>query len=257
MTLGYSIVRWLTYPDTWDFVNEKPESAENPFQKEKAYAISIWNTGEDEWEHRSMEKRIISNITFSQTYIWKDINKITFYNDINVMILDEVVTDTVVYEITVNDFKKDGVVATPGRIVVDIPGSVFQDGENLIKFSAHIQGEDKTTNFAYKIIKENRDTFDFERRLEHDLSHELGGSAKVMPGIGIVAVNKQPGSALVDIPTEGKSKVFTVTIDVDEDAVDEKFLQEEMDFVQELEDGKVYEKRLFTDYGEIVNLNVV
>lgn len=61
--MNYSIVRWLTVPDTWDFTDEIIE--ENPLNPNEnyttsAYSIATWFTTEDEWD-RKFEK-IYSNI---------------------------------------------------------------------------------------------------------------------------------------------------------------------------------------------------
>jgi hypothetical protein len=115
------------------------------------------------------------------------------------------------YKISVNSFDTGFTNITPPTTINrSIPANDFILGNNLVTLKVTNLDETIEELFTYNIIKEDRDTFTYQRRLEHDQSHSLNG-LNLQRGEGIAIEGLGQGSVTVKIPTEGKARVQNIT----------------------------------------------
>ena len=196
-----------------------------------------------------MANLIIDITEISQTNLWAG----DLTGNINIkfnLYYDDESSESVEYTIGANSFTETSTITTPSIVSVDIPKSNFELGSNVINIGAG--GEE----YNYDIIKEDRDTFTLERRLQHDTSHTLTNT-KLIHGEGIGLTNTE-GSVVIQIPTGGKAKVESVGVNVDADVVSTDELEFNMDYQYGSGTGKVYEKGIdLSKYKTINNIKVV
>ena len=116
------------------------------------------------------------------------------------------------YKIIVNTYDSGFInITAPTNINRDIPAESFTLGPNLLTLNLSNPDESEEELFTYSIIKENRDTFSYQRRMEHDRSHTLSGTV-LKHGEGIGLTNLGTGNVTVKIPTEGKGRIQNVSL---------------------------------------------
>jgi len=258
--MNHSIVRWLTVPDIWDFVDKKKPSVENPKEKRTAssFAMSIWNEGLDTWEHdyvMSNKPPALHKINLSKVNIWageEGLVKISFE------VTDEDGED-IQYKVLINNEEAiplTNFYPTPAQIEASIPITRFNEKESLLELIV-IDELGLEAYFSYIIKKENRDTFTFKRVFDFKEDYITDENIEVIYGEGLALKEIGTGEVNIEIPTEGKSKISNIIIEGGEDKEEELIIERELTYLNDLGEGKVYEIRLLTEYTDIVDIEVI
>ena len=188
----------------------------------------------------------IKDVTFSKTNVW-DADA-----DLIINFTSSVEGS---YSVSVNGTILEGDNLAEENISVSIPISTFNLGDNTVTIAISNVGETVTDTFTYNIIKENRDTFSLQRRLQHDLSPVLTGNATLKIGEGI-AVSEGVGEVVLTLPTLGKARVSGVLVEQENVGEQAFVLTESMTFVQDEGEGKMYEKELNLNFKDILSITV-
>lgn len=143
---------------------------------------------------------------------------------------------------------------TPQSIDINLDASLFNVGSNTLVMevnSDELLSERQILSLT--IIKEDRDTFTIERDLVYDGSHILTGDVILDSGNGITINGSGTGEAVIEIPTEGKYKIDSITVDADTESINTFDIEENMDNVTSLNGGLVFEKEIDTNDYEALN----
>lgn len=202
----------------------------------------------------------IKRITISQTNIWDgetgDI-EINFDAEISAEADENTVFYNGKYVIYVNSFTAEGTFHPHERVTSSIPKSVFNLGDNTLSITVIDEEElGNPTSFEYNIIKEDRDTFTFERRFQHDLSPTTTGDVQLKAGEGLTVI-EGVGTVSIQIPTEGKAKLKSITVEQDNEGEEVIEIIEDMTYLQEEGGGKIYEYPIdLSRFKDILDIRV-
>lgn len=196
----------------------------------------------------------INNVAISPTNIWGGDGTLNIQASINY-------TSTVKYYVSVNEYESTITTTTPpATISLNIPFSEFNVGNNDLVLTVTNEAETETETFEYNIIKEDRDTFTMLRRLEHDPSHSMTSNTVLKHGQGIGLSGTGIGSIVINVPTDGKSRVQAITPEVDNTGTFEVSRIIQMSIVGNLGDGRLFEKEIdlkSDEFSKIIGLGVI
>lgn len=157
----------------------------------------------------------ISSLLFSKMNITNDIGMITVNG-----ILPEIYSFATKYKVKLdNNTIRDYSILPENRSVsfkINIDDLEFQS--NIVRIVLSDETEERSVTEEYDIIKENRDTFIYKRRFDIDESYrEVYSNLSYIPyeGLGLIREGKE--SITLNIPTEGKSNIESITIDSTDD----------------------------------------
>ena len=170
----------------------------------------------------------LSNILLSKTYIPDGGSTIR----VSFRVSDEQTQLDAKYQIYLNDvlLKENSLTATP----YSVNENVFLSTGGILKISL-IDSNNVTTDWTYELYDENRDTFTIQRRLEYDTSTILN-NAKIISGEGVTLDNSNTGELLIEVPTVGKAKLSSITIDGNTDGQQSLDIEIEPSQIVELDD---------------------
>ncbi|SNS21543.1 hypothetical protein SAMN05446037_100661 [Anaerovirgula multivorans] len=242
--MGQSIVRWLAYPDTWDFTDNIEPDAQNPHVSGNGYATSVWDVSPDTWAHHYeiySTPPSISAAGFSRTNIWDT-------DASNVVLTCEVTSDGGIginYALIVNgvDITSGDTQSTPADLSLQISTENLTLTDNTVLLTV-TDANGLTNTFSYSIIKEDRDTFTFQRRFQHDLSPTTTGDVILDHGEGFTFEGEGAGEVSLQVPTEGKAKIQSIEVEASEDKEEEIEIAEDMIFKYAVGEGRVHEYQL-------------
>lgn len=197
----------------------------------------------------------ITNFHLSKTNVWEGDK-----GSINLTCFVEHVMDySIQYKVLIGDrevIPLSEPQPTPAELDIQISVNEFEIGENLLALVVLDEAGEESW-FKYIVIKENRDTFTFKRVFDFKEDYITDENIDVIYGKGLALKKMGAGKVKIEIPTEGKSKIKNIEVDGTEDIGVKKIFQNEMTYVQDLGEGRIYESRLLTEYTDIVDIGVI
>jgi hypothetical protein len=144
---------------------------------------------------------------------------------------------------------------TPFNIDLNLDTNKFNVGSNNLIIETLDENDNIFELLNTTITKEDRDTFTMNHNLNYDGSPILTGDTVIDNYKGLTLSNTGKGSAVIEIPTEGKARLQDV-LGIS-DIVESESKTEVNDMVDQgsLDTGTVYEKEVNTDL-DITDLNI-
>lgn len=196
---------------------------------------------------------------FSETNISGDSGNLII--DFDVLELDENLAKKLHdYVIELNgQIMQTGITSAESRTSVSIPKLAFTLGPSNIKITVtEIANPLDIYSSTYIVTKEDRDTFVYNRKFQHDKSPQLIDDVYIKTEEGIsIKNNNGSGYVALEIPTIGKASISNIKV-LNSEYTKIKDIKKvvDMTFKEDLDSGKVYEIKLNTIADKMKSIKI-